>query len=135
MLPTPIKTPKKKNVPNANTAARALFRDQPVIGEEVVPPPRRGRPGRKYNGFSLESFSTENEGAEAQVKIFTDSKEKVPELDLNEENPFIDRQQPGESSSPQKVTGASKRRKISGKAKKGDEVEQALKEDGIVYVL
>lgn len=137
MLPTPVKTPKKKKMAgNVNAPARTLFDNQPITGEEVeVTAPKRSRKGRKYNGFSLESFSTEDDGQQGGIQIYTDSKEKVPELDLSEENPFIDHAAFDRGSSS-KVGGTSKRRKVSGSSRKDKDVEEALRKDeGMVYVL
>lgn len=137
MLPTPVKTPKKKKVaPKVNAPARTLFDNQPIIGEEVEVPPKRGRKGRKYNGFSLDSFTAEDDGNKAQIQIFTDSKERVPELDLNDDNPFIDHTAFERGSSSKKAGGPSRRRKISAERKKDKDVEEAIrKEEGMVYVL
>lgn len=137
MLPTPVKTPKKKKMAsNVDAPARTLFESQPVIGEEVQSAPKRGRKGRKYNGFSLESFSAEDDGHQSNIQIFTDSKEKVPELDLSEENPFIDHAAFDRGSSSKKVGGTSKRRKISGERRKDRDVQEAIeKDEGMVYVL
>ncbi|KAL9618282.1 MAG: hypothetical protein Q9160_006993 [Pyrenula sp. 1 TL-2023] len=136
MLPTPVKTPKKKKmVPNVHAPARTLFDNQPTIGEEVEIPPKRGRKGRKYNGFSLDSFTAEDDGNQSQIQIFTDSKERVPELDLNEDNPFVDHTSCERDSSSKKSGVSSKRRKISAERKKDKDVEDAIrKEEGMVYV-
>ena len=135
MLPTPIKTPRKKNVPNVNAAARALFQDQPMLGEEVTANSRRARRGRRYNGFTLESFSA-GEGPPASIQIFTDSRDNVPQLDTSEGNPFIDHPQKAEGSSSRRVTGTSKRRKVSGEQKVDPQVQQAIdKGEGMLYVL
>jgi len=134
MLPTPVKTPKKKIIPKVNSAARVLFQDQPVIGDEVASP-RRGRKGKRYNGFSLETFSTEDDQGQGRIQIFTDSRDKVPQVDTSESNPFIDYPQRGEPSS-RKQAGTSKRRKMSGERMKDAQVEEAIRKDeGMVYVL
>ena|SRR2546423_96946 len=135
MLPTPVKTPRKKNVPNVNAAARALFQDHPVSGEEVTTNSRRGRRGRRYNGFTLESFSA-GEEAPGNIQIFTDSRDNVPQLDTSEDNPFIEQPSRVEGSSSRKVTGTSKRRKVSGDQRIDPQVQEAVDNDeGMVYVL
>jgi hypothetical protein len=135
MLPTPVKTPRKKNVPSVNAAARALFQDQPILGEEVTTNSRRGRKGRRYNGFTLESFSA-GEEAPTNVEIFTDSRDNVPQLDTSEENPFIDHPSKAEGSSSRRVAGTSKRRKVSGEQKTDSQIQQAVDNDeGMIYVL
>ena len=135
MLPTPVKTPRKKNIPSVNAAARALFQDQPILGEEVTTNSRRGRTGRRYNGFTLESF-TAGEEAPASIQIFTDSRDNVPQLDTSEENPFIDHPTKPEGSSSRRVAGTSKRRKVSGEQQIDPHVQQAIDNDeGMIYVL
>ncbi|KIW92161.1 uncharacterized protein Z519_07145 [Cladophialophora bantiana CBS 173.52] len=139
MLPTPVKTPRKKMVPKASKAARALFQDTTTSSNKLAefePSPRRDRRNKRYNGFSLESFSAENDDSRGQVQIYTDSRDRVPHVDNSESNPFLDRMMNGETSSTRKIAGTSKRRKVSGESKKVDpQVEEALqKDDGMVYV-
>jgi len=90
--------------------------------------------GRKYNGFSLDSFTSEdgNEGENGKIAIFTDSKDRVPELDESEDNPFYVRK------SNVQATGSrvSRRKKIVQEIKRDPKVEEALnRDDGLVYVL
>lgn len=135
MLPTPVKTPRKKQVANVQTAARALFQDQPQDLQDVAAIPRKPKKGRRYNGFSLESFTTEEDGTNSQIQIFTDSRDRVPEHDTNEDNPFVDHPGNGEGSSSKKNVGGSKRRKISGPRPADKDVEEAIrKDDGMIYV-
>jgi hypothetical protein len=135
MLPTPVKTPRKKNVPSVNAAARALFQDQPILGEEVAANSGRGRRGRRYNGFTLESFST-GEEASTDIQIFTDSRDNVPQLDTSEDNPFVDHPSKPEGSSSRRVAGTSKRRKVSGEPKIDRRIQRAVDNDeGMIYVL
>lgn len=127
-----MKTPRKKPVANGNVnaAARVLFQNHPPAVEDAAPAPKRTKKGRKYNGFSL----TED-GSDGKIEIFTDSRDKVPEMDENEDNPFLDKPTNGESSS-MKVIGSRKRRKLSNEVKRNEEVEEAIKrDDGMVYVL
>ena len=136
MLPTPVKTPRKKNVPAANAAARALFQDQPVLGEEVVSSSRRGRKGRRYNGFTLESFAVDAEEGPSQIQIFTDSRDKVPQIDSAQDNPFIEEAALEAKAASKKVAGTSKRRKVSGETKIDKQIRDAINADeGMVYVL
>jgi hypothetical protein len=135
MLPTPVKTPRKKTIPSVNAAARALFQDQPILGEETTANSGRGRRGRRYNGFTLESFSTDEE-APTNIQIFTDSCDNVPQLDTSEDNPFIDHLTKAEGSSSRRVAGTSKRRKVSGEQKIDPQTQQAIDNDeGMIYVL
>lgn len=135
MLPTPIKTPKKKPMPKVNGAARALFVDQPILGEEIAPP-RRGRKQRRYNGFSLESYSAEDTIQRGRIQIFTDSRDQVPEPVKSEGNPFVEAQVDDDHPSAKRVPGGSKRRKITGEKRMDPQVEDAINRDeGMVYVL
>lgn len=136
MLPTPAKTPRKKPVTNVSAAARVLFPSQRDVSDDVLPTPKRSRKAKRYNGFSLESFSAENDESGNAIQIFTDSRDKLPELDETEDNPFITRAENG-ASSGKKVAGTSKRRKLSGESAKKDlEVEKNVgRADGMVYVL
>ncbi|KAL9119877.1 MAG: hypothetical protein Q9187_003568 [Circinaria calcarea] len=135
MLPTPAKTPRKKTVQvGLSSTARILFPNRPDNADEAMPTPRRNaRKTRKNIGFSLESFG-EDDGAASggSIEIFTDSKEKVPELDETEENPFYVK--PGQE--PVTTIRSSKRRKVSGNANhdNNNELEDPNREDGMVYV-
>ena len=139
MLPTPVKTPRKKLMhpaPAVSNAARVLFPVRPDTVEDAMPTPRkRGR--QRHVGFSLDS-SMEDDGANSDggIQIFTDSKEKIPELDLSEANPFIDRPEqevgPGE---PWKNRGGKKRKATSITGSNPDIEEAFNHEEGMVYVL
>jgi hypothetical protein len=132
MLPTPVKTPKKKDVSNVKTASRALFQDPAVVGEAFVPSPRKSRKSKRYNGFSLESFRAEDDNGE-NIQIFTDTRDKVPEVDVSEANPFVEKKLGAQA---QKVAGGSKRRKVSHEKPLDSQVQEAIdKDEGIVYVL
>ena len=127
MLPTPVKTPKKKQVAKIGGAARALFQEQPGMTDLTMPSPRRNRKGKKYNGFSLESFRENGEESAKPIAIFTDSIDRIPKADESEVNPFVDRAEP---------VRASKRRRVNTDRKKDAQVEEALQNDeGMVYVL
>lgn len=134
MLPTPVKTPKQKALPQMS-GARVLFQDQPAIGDGVFPSPRKGRKNKRYNGFSLESFHADEEDGRGPIEIFTDSRDRVPQVDESENNPFVD--QPARSVAiSRSATGPSKRRKISIENRKDTQVEDAIsKDEGMVYVL
>ena len=132
MLPTPVKTPKKKQVSNVKTASRALFQDPAVIDKMAIASPRKVRKSKRYNGFSLESFRAE-EGDSEGIQIFTDNRDKVPEMDGSESNPFTDNP---DGTRVKKVAGSSKRRKVSSERPKDSQVQEAIdKDEGMVYVL
>ncbi|KAK6364235.1 uncharacterized protein PV06_02527 [Exophiala oligosperma] len=139
MLPTPVKTPKKKAISKVNATARALFQEPTHVAggvADVEPSPRRNRKGKRYNGYSLESFSVDDEGSRGQIQIFTDSRDRVPQVDKSKSNPFVESAMDGETVSARKITGTAKRRKVSTETRKMDsQVEEALKKDeGMVYV-
>lgn len=135
MLPTPVKTPRKKILPNVRAAARALFQEQPNAIDEIMPTPKKNRKSKRHNGFSLESIAVGDETG-AGVTIFTDSRDNVPEVDLSEDNPFVDRPSEEIASAVKCVTGISKRRKLGAERKKDLQVDEAIRRDeGMVYVL
>ena len=131
MLPTPAKTPRKKAVqPGLNSTARILFPNQPDTVDEAMPTPRKK--SKKHIGFSLSNVDNDDDAADGDIEIYTDSKNKVPELDESEDNPFYVK--PGRE--PGSVARNSKRRKVSGPIHRDPELEEASKrEDGMVYVL
>ena len=75
-------------------------------------------------------------GSETQIEIYTDSKDKVPELDPSEDNPFYDQYaQESASPGPHKKKG-SKKRKAEHSLDASTEIEEAFnREEGMVYVL
>ncbi|MCJ1473747.1 hypothetical protein MMC13_002398 [Lambiella insularis] len=134
MLPTPAKTPRKKTVhSNATAAARVLFPNRPDSLEDAMPTPtKHGRRPKKHIAFSLDSFGDDGEGSsDGKIEIYTDSKDRVPELDGSEDNPFY--AQSGTETPSSKR--ASKRRKVSGGSDHNGEVQEMLKRnEGMVYV-
>jgi len=135
MLPTPVKTPKKKVVSKVNGTARALFQDPSQVTLEP-PNSKKGRKNKRHNGFSLESFSAGDNQSGGSIQIFTDSRDRVPQLDKNKANPFIEEAMDNAASSSQKVGKTAKRRKVSVEKKLDPQVEEAIANDeGMVYVL
>lgn len=138
MLPTPAKTPSKKyhaasqNESNIAAIARNLFHTDV---DEVMSSPSKtpSRKGKKYTGFSLESFTVVED--EEPIPIFTDSQDRVPEADRSAENPFF-----GDSAAaptaPEPARRRSKRNQVSIPGEGKQTVEEATRrEDGLVYVL
>jgi hypothetical protein len=129
MLPTPAKTPARKpdlaqNQPNIQAIARNLF-----ASDDQVMPKSRSKQGKKY---VLDSFADEAE--DESVQIYTDSNERIPEVDSRAENPFWAEQPPV----PEPAKRRSRRNQptvdIPGEGeRKVDEV--VGREDGMVYVL
>jgi hypothetical protein len=130
LLPTPNKTPKKRPSEAATSItaiARNLFPIRPDTTDEAMPSPKK-KGHKKYEAYATSSFESQ-EGH--PIQIFTDSQDRVPEVDTNA-NPFY-----GASSVPPEPTKrASKRRKVNvpGEGERTlEEVER--REDGLVYVL
>ena len=75
-------------------------------------------------------------GSENHIEIYTDSKDKIPELDPSEENPFYDQHaKTVVSAEPRKLKG-SKKRKAEHSVDSSAEIEEAFnREEGMVYVL
>ncbi|KKK16310.1 hypothetical protein ARAM_001767 [Aspergillus rambellii] len=115
MLPTPAKTPRKKPVDDLGSAARALF-----------PPSTQKKKAKKHTGFSLDSFTDETSQGEPQIQIYTDSRDRIPEVDESESNPFFKKP----------ATNVAYTRPARPKTGSRDnEVNEALdREDGMVYV-
>ncbi|KAL2003021.1 hypothetical protein VTN02DRAFT_5256 [Thermoascus thermophilus] len=123
MLPTPAKTPRKKAVGDVGSTARTLF---PTA-------PSRPKKGKKYTAFSLESFEEDPSENHGKIEIFTDSRDRIPELDESEGNPFYKKPSAAESSE-HATSRTSKRRKADG-IKRDKEVDEAIKrDDGMFYI-
>ncbi|RMZ75220.1 hypothetical protein DV737_g5401, partial [Chaetothyriales sp. CBS 132003] len=142
MLPTPVKTPSKKKAAAAAaaTAGRALFQDLPAVAA-AAPSPRRARKNKRYNGFSLESFAaaTDEDGQDgAGIQIFTDNRDKVPEPDTDQSNPFVDgpeSESRATASRARKSAGSGGGAKARRERKLDPQVEEAIRKDeGMVYV-
>jgi hypothetical protein len=133
-IPTPVKTPKKKNMAKVDVAAKALFQDAIGESEMMAPSPRKARKTKRYNGFSLESFKAEDDSG--GVQIYTDSRDKVPEPDTGGVNPFAEEKADKEGSRVIKAATGPKRRKLSGGRPVDPQVKAAIdRDDGMVYVL
>jgi hypothetical protein len=77
----------------------------------------------------MDSFTAED--VEDPIQIFTDSKERVPQLDDTVENPFY-----GETAAPVQAIRRSKRKQVSVPGEAAQTIDEALsREDGMVYVL
>ena len=77
----------------------------------------------------------EDAGSDNQIQIYTDSKDKVPEIDLSEDNPFYEK--PGQPVPPEPSKSKnSKKRKTRHTIEDNPEIEEAFnREEGMVYVL
>ncbi|KAL8796561.1 MAG: hypothetical protein Q9182_007364 [Xanthomendoza sp. 2 TL-2023] len=133
MLPTPAKTPRKQDLRKTaelQSAARVLFPTRLEKVEDAMPT-KKGRRGRKNVSFFLDG-SGEDDESTTQIQIFTDSKDKVPELDMGEDNPFIEKPDMTSLHEPIKDTG---RRARKGQIKSNPQIEETFnREEGMVYV-
>ena len=100
-------------------------------------PTLRKRGSKRHVGFTLDSSLEDDDiDSEGKIRIYTDSKEKIPELDLSEDNPFLDRpQQEAPSNEPRKSRGSKKRKAASITPNNADIEEAFNREEGMVYVL
>ncbi|MCJ1282621.1 hypothetical protein MMC26_001946 [Xylographa opegraphella] len=133
MLPTPAKTPRKRNTqPVLTGAARVLFPNRPDNIDEAMPTPtKHGRRPKKHIGFSLDSFDDGDGSSEGKIEIYTDSKDRLPEVDESEDNPFYVKP----CTEPMTTKRAGKRRKVNDEPNHNEEVQEMLKRDeGMVYV-
>lgn len=132
MLPTPAKTPHKRALhseASIKPTARILFStSRPASIEEVTP-----RKARKYtkNVYSLNSFEENSESSE-KIEIYTDSKERIPTADEDdEENPFVTKQGKGKAKTKTKPTPQRRR-----KDARTEEMDEAVdRDEGMVYIL
>ena len=129
MLPTPAKTPRKRvlHSESIKSTARVLFAPRPTV-EEATP-----RKARKYskNVFSLNSF--EEEAESSKIEIYTDSKERIPTADEDddEENPFVIKKGKGKAKSKVRAKPTPQRKKDA----KAEEMEEAVnREEGMIFL-
>jgi hypothetical protein len=140
MLPTPAKTPRKRAAPNQaalKSTARVLIPSRPTTIDDAMPSPRKHKqPSNSHNSFSISALADEgdDEASSSKIEIYTDSKERVPSMDEDENNPFLSRN----ASSKKKVIEVSQttRRRVKQKSEKDKQMEEAAqKDEGIIYVL
>lgn len=127
LLPTPAKTPQKTPSPktkaNVNAVRRNLFHSEEA---EVVPTPKRTR-GKKQ---LLDSFDADDNES---FPIFTDTRERIPEVDPNEDNPFYG---PTIATTAEPPRRRSKRQHVTVPGEGKITVEEAVqREDGMLIVL
>ena len=138
MLPTPSKTPRKRNAGQqiaVSSTARVLFQDRLVKVEDAMPSPRKPRKSKKI-AFSLGSFSDQSDGEGSNIPIYTDSKERIPTLEENEDNPFVGSKKvngPGKTSG--KRASRTTRKSEERLAQEAEMDEGARNGDGMIYVL
>ncbi|DAA78290.1 TPA_exp: Uncharacterized protein A8136_4266 [Trichophyton benhamiae CBS 112371] len=135
MLPTPAKTPRKKQIEDLGPTARTLFSSSSKsVQDPAAMMPKRSK---KYSGFSLESFEADPQQASQEpIAIFTDSRDRIPQVNNSPDNPFRSKPAEGEPSSSKLAAEAGKRRKLDESSRKRDKnVDKAIRrDDGLLYV-
>ena len=96
-----------------------------------MPTPRKSKHSRKHSAYGLDGSVDEHDAdASDNVEIYTDSKERVPVKDQDEENPFVH----GDEQSVGKIKRPSKRRR--GQSSSDKRMEEAVgRGEGLLYVL
>ena len=125
MLITPAKTPQKppsqKTRENIQAVARSLFNET-----EAMPSPRRSRNQKSL----LDSFADEDD---EPIAIFTDSRERIPEVDHSAENPFYDN---GPNYTAETPRRSPRRQTVTIPGEGQVPIEEAVRrDDGMVIVL
>ncbi|KAK4249519.1 hypothetical protein C7999DRAFT_39350 [Corynascus novoguineensis] len=129
MLITPAKTPQKppneKVKAKVKSVARNLFHSDE---EEVMASPRKTRTQTHNNPDSFYS----GEPAETSFEIFTDSHERIPEIDNSSDNPFYVSQN---TAPPEPPRRRSKRNTVSIPGEGKVSIDEAVRrEDGMLIV-
>ena len=102
-----------------------------------MPTPRKRR-NKRHVGFSLYSSmeGEEEDSSEGRIQIYTDSKEKVPELDPSEDNPFYELPEHRDPPPAPTKRKTSRKRKATSSIDDSEKIKDAFnREDGMVYVL
>lgn len=102
-----------------------------------MPSPRKARSAKRHAHFTLQSFieGDADEPESSKIQIYTDSKERVPEVDEDEENPFITRKK----NEKAKAKPETPSKRLPSKRKMEEQIkraEEAMRNDeGMIYVL
>lgn len=140
MLPTPSKTPRKRAAPAEviQSTARVLFPGRTAKVEDAMPSTRKSRKGKRVGLFSLDGLDEDGDDEAGKIPIYTDSKERVPNLDEGEANPFVTRSR-GKNKAEEveaKVEPQRRSRKRVEVIEEETEMEKKVKNDeGMIYVL
>ena len=129
MLITPAKTPQRppneKVKAQVKSVARNLFHSD---DEEAMPSPRKMRT-QTHNPDSFYS----GEAAETSFQIFTDSHERIPEVDNSSDNPFFVGQH---TAAPEAPRRRSKRNTVTIPGEGKVSIDEAIRrDDGMLIVL
>jgi hypothetical protein len=124
MLPTPSKTPKKRNAASMSSTARVL-NFQPYSPNDVMPSPRKMKKSSHKSSRGFDLFEAGSSGSQEQIQIFTDTNARVPELDGSDDNPFLGPRQT-RSSRPQRRVQTEEDERFN---------ERAERDEGVMYIL
>ncbi|KAI2628232.1 hypothetical protein GGS21DRAFT_248445 [Xylaria nigripes] len=127
MLPTPAKTPRKQPNANLESASRDIARNIFATDTGIMPSPKKK--AKKYTGLTLDSFKEED--ADEPIEIFTDSRDRIPEVDNSAENPFYG-DHPTSAEPPKR---RSKRKTVVVPGDGRQTIEDAVRRDDGVLVV
>lgn len=117
MLPTPSKTPRKQ--PGASMPTARILNFKPSSLDNVMPTPRKQRKSRL-------TLYDEDAPEPEKITVFTDTRDRIPDVDHSEDNPFL---------GPRKRETRSKSSKKPSHATQEDMDEAVRNEEGLIYVL
>lgn len=130
MLITPAKTPQRPPTDQVKAKVKSVARNLFGSDDDILPAPRRTR----TQDYTLDSFSTDLD-ADEPIQIYTDSHERIPEVDDSAENPFYVSQR-SVPPAPQPPRRRSQRRTVTIPGEGKVTVDEALRrEDGMLIVL
>jgi hypothetical protein len=98
-----------------------LFPARPAAIEDAMPSPRKARKSKHPNPFAIA-----DESSSSKIEIYTDSKDRIPDMEDDDANPFLSKN----ASKP------SKRQTKKVMTAHEEEMEEAARNDeGVIYVL
>ncbi|KAK3679281.1 hypothetical protein LTR78_000842 [Recurvomyces mirabilis] len=126
MLPTPSRTPRKRNITAMNSSARIL-NFEPQDPNDVMPASRKIKKHGRFNSMNaFDLFDEDRPQRSSAIAIFTDTNARVPELDETEDNPFV---------GPKSITTRPQRSSRRARTAEVDAMEEAARNDeGVIYV-
>lgn len=108
----------------------------------LFPHSSRPKKSRKHTGFSLDSFNDDPAQNQTQIQIYTDSRDRIPEVAQNEESLFYKPKETKTAQTPRNPPPAPSKKTKAVEAKqvkelnRDKEIDDAVKrEDGMFYVL
>ena len=95
-----------------------------------MPSPRKARKNRR-DAYTLESFAAQVDEDTSKIEIYTDSKERVPTADEDDDNPFVSKKSQGKAKA--KSNGSARPRKFDPNTAK---MQEAVNHDeGMIFML